>query len=235
MTKRIEKIVLLVGGPEGAPLQAFFKNACADLCVEMVTTLDDLEQALCPTARLVSFGTGLIVPEYILKSLHFPAYNIHPGPPEYPGIFPSVHALYEKATSFGTTVHEMAERVDEGAIVYVSRFSIPPTLDRLGLDLASFEDVLRLMPGLAPRMAKPEGLKPSGDLWSEKKRTLHDFKNLCCLPEKIDADEFALRYRAIGEGPDHALEINLHGHRFVLAAKEQSDVVRAGQPVAMKK
>ena len=37
---------------------------------------------------------------------------------------------------------------------------------------------------------------------------------MCELPSDINEEEFALRYRAVGEGPEHALYVNFHGCRF---------------------
>ncbi|MBL8644875.1 MAG: hypothetical protein JNK21_13150, partial [Rhodospirillaceae bacterium] len=53
-------------------------------------TLADLSHVLSgdlKRTRLVSFGSGVIVPEAILSVLP-PSYNFHPGPPAYRGLFP---------------------------------------------------------------------------------------------------------------------------------------------------
>ncbi len=78
--------------------------------------------------------TGVIVPTQVLDQLGFGAYNFHPGPPAYPGFAPAQFALHERAAEFGATAHVMAVRVDEGPIVGVELFSIPP-----GASVASLE------------------------------------------------------------------------------------------------
>jgi methionyl-tRNA formyltransferase len=178
--------------------------------------------------RILSVGAGFIVPEALLRRAAS-AYNLHPGPPEYPGIFPSVFALYDRALHFGVTLHEMAPRVDSGPIVAIDRFPIQPRWDRLALDTAAFAAMIALLKRLAPaltNLASP--LVPNGETWSGALRTKRDFQALCRLPEDVTADEFAHRLRAVGEGPHHALTISRYGREFRLVSANTGDVVRAG-------
>ena len=68
----------------------------------------------------------------MLDAFAGPSYNFHPGPPNRPGRYPSVFALYDNARHFGITVHEMLPKVDSGAIK-VARLDSgrygPPTLN----------------------------------------------------------------------------------------------------------
>jgi methionyl-tRNA formyltransferase len=199
--------------------------------VEVASTLTALEDALFKgtDCRLISFGSGVIVPHAILGQLPGPAYNFHPGPPAYPGIFPSVFSLYDQLSEFGVTLHEMAAKVDSGAIVAVLNFPVPPTWDRLALDTATFGALLRLLEHLAPQLAdisKP--LPQTKHAWGAKKRTRADFDGLCNLPENTTAQEFARRYRAVGEGPDHALTFTRFGRTFRLAPQRSGEIVRGG-------
>jgi len=214
--------------PLGIPLRA----ASPKLEIVLARTLAELEAAATSTPlRIVSVGSDVIVPERILTRLATPAYNIHPGPPNYPGIFPSVFALYDGAKTFAVTVHEMAAAVDSGAIVAVDEFPIDPAWDRLSLDTATFQVLLKMMARLAPQLAdvtKP--LPHATHRWSGPTRTRKDFDALCRLPEDTTPDEFARRYRAIGEGPDHALTITRFGRTFRLQSETRGPVVRGGQP-----
>ena len=108
-------------------------------------------------SRILSVGSSVIVPRRILAKLPLPAYNLHPGPPNYPGIFPSAFALYEGAREFGVTLHEMAAIVDSGAICMVERFKIDPRWDRLSLDTHTFVVLMHVLERTAPhgRCARP--------------------------------------------------------------------------------
>ncbi len=213
------------------PLQA----AVPDLRIEFAWSADELRQAVIrqPEAtRLVSLGSDIIVPADVLGRLPGPAYNFHPGPPAYPGIFPSVFALYDGAEHFGVTLHEMAPKVDSGAIVAVDTFAVPEDWDRLALDTATFAALQNLLARTAPHLANVDVPLPTiSEAWTGTSRTRKDFNALCHMPEDVSADEFARRYRAVGEGPEHALTISRFGRIFRLMSKQHDGVVRGGQRV----
>jgi len=168
-----------------------------------------------PDTRLIGFCTPLIVPADVLDALTRPAYNFHPGPPEYPGLFPAVFALYDGAGQFGATCHEMTAEVDGGAIVGVTRCDIRAETDRLNLEALSRQLVAHLFTEMAPALVYTETpLQPVGEAWGTPVRRRADFDALCQLPDDVDAAEFERRLRAVGEGPNHALRINLHGRHF---------------------
>lgn len=218
-----------------------FKDALAarlaapGLILDLAPALADLDRLLTAgtaDTRLLSVGAGFIVPPRILQALNGPAYNLHPGPPEYPGLFPSVFALYDRRPRFGITLHEMAARVDEGPIVAVDTYDLLPSWDRLALDSATFGAMLNMIARLAPALTDiSRPMSRLGVTWSAAKRTRKDFDALCALPEDADTQEFARRLRAVGEGPDHAITLTRFGRRFRLQSDLQADVVRAGVKV----
>ena len=158
------------------------------------------------------------------------AYNFHPGPPEYPGIFPSVFALYAGEKNFGVTLHEMAAVVDSGPIVAVERFAIKPEWDRLALDTATFTALTHLLARCAGHLNDTNTpLAHASETWGTPRRTRKDFDSLCRLPEDASAEEFIRRYRAVGEGPEHALTVSRFGRTFALQPTRGGDVVRGGQ------
>lgn len=212
----------------GRPLRA----ASPKLEIVLARTLAELEAAATSTPlRILSVGAEVIVPARILAQLATPAYNIHPGPPNYPGIFPSVFALYDGAPTFAVTLHEMAEAVDSGPIVNVDEFTIEPSWNRLALDTKTFAVLLGMVSRLAPQLADVTTPLPhSARVWSGTKRTRKDFDALCRLSEDATPEEFARRYRAIGEGPDHTLSITRFGRTFRLQSETRGTVVRGGQP-----
>ena len=201
----------------------------------MVVTLSELESALAnspKTTRLISFGSGVVVPGAVLARLAGPAYNFHPGPPAYPGIFPSVFALYDGAARFGVTLHEMRPEVDSGPIAAVDDFAIDAAWDRLALDSAIFTALIGLMERLAPQLADvTRPLSIIDRTWQGRRRSRKDFDALCRLPEDTTPAEFARRLRAVGEGPEHALTLTRFGRSFRLEPEKVGNVVRGGQPV----
>ncbi len=231
----IEEILLLTDPAMVDDLEAILLAANPGLRIVRVQTLAHLE-TICPTrretTRLISFGSEIIVPATVLKRLGAGAYNFHPGPPSHPGRFPSCFFIYQGGTRFGTTVHEMAARVDSGPISAVDWFDAQPDIDRRGLDSLTFGSLLKQFERLAPHLAtRPEALPHIDVVWSGRTTTQRDFEALCRLPANVDETEFRRRYRAIGEGPDHALEITLFGHRFGLDNRHPDTVVTVGGKV----
>lgn len=209
------------------------RTVAPTLDLQTVVNRAELEMALDgpELVRLVSFGSGVIVPAALLARATAGAYNFHPGPPSYPGIFPSVFALYDGAATFGVTLHEMAARVDSGSIIAVDEFDVPKTWDRLALDTASFNALMGQFVRMAPHLTNlAQPLLRTTLTWGAQRRTRKDFDALCQLPEDVTAPEFARRYRAVGEGPDHALTITRFGRTFRLESAPAANVVRGGQP-----
>lgn len=97
------------------------------LDVRVMTTLaglDHLDDHQVRQSRLIAFLFPDIVSSKLLNALGFGAYNIHPGPPHYPGWAPIAFAVYQQAQSFGATLHHMEARPDTGAIVDAENFAI---------------------------------------------------------------------------------------------------------------
>ncbi len=173
--------------------------------------------AAAPDARLIGFCTPLIVPAEILSGRPGGAYNFHPGSPEFPGLFPACFAIHENARQFGATCHEMTADIDQGAIVGVTRCDMPADIDRLNLEALSRQLVTHLFNEMAPVLVRTDERPLSIDeKWRGPIRRRADFEALCVPPEGVDAVEFERRHRAVGEGPDHALRIPIHGRMFRL-------------------
>lgn len=230
------RLILMTQREFEEPLSDALRRAAPGVSLSFAWSLKDLEAELAhdpDASRVLSIGSDVIVPGTTLRRLASPAYNLHPGPPNYPGIFPSVFALYEGAQEFGVTLHEMAPVVDSGAICLVERFKIDPRWDRLSLDTHTFVVLMHVVERTAPLLADVRAPLPhSGDAWSGQRRTRKDFDALCRLPENFTAIELAQRLRAVGEGPEHCLTTTRNGQAFRLETGRRGAVVRAGHTIA---
>lgn len=183
-----------------------------------------------PPTRLIAFASGVMVSPETLGQLQGGAYGFHPGPTHYRGLFPSAFAIYDGATEFGVTLHRLTAEPDAGPIIAVDRFQIPGGCDRLALDILTLDRMVALLKRTAGFLTNLDVIPaPCGKIWSGPVRRSADFNALCRITTQTSADDFARRYRAVGEGPFHALEFELHGHRFKLDNRRTSEVVRAGQ------
>lgn len=195
---------------------------------------EDLDRRLAedPTGtRVIAFCTATIVPRRHLDRLGAPAYNIHPGPPNYPGRHPESWGAYRDAGRFGATLHEMAPRVDEGAIVDVEWVELPPGSGQSDYGMSAFRAAITLFMRWAPRLFSDEVSLPRHPTyrWSGAKTTHADFVAMCRVDPSIDKEEFLRRQRAFAQQPGSEMTVNLHGTEFRWVAPLPE---REGKPAA---
>ena len=198
------RIILLTGDTEFPFLSKALQDANPSLDILHANSSSALAAAMgksdAAALRLLSFSSNVIVPAEILSALPSPAYNFHPGPPDYPGSHPDSFAIYEGATRFGATVHEMVARVDAGPIVQVREFDIPEGADALELATLAYQQIAALFFDLAPLLATSDAPLPRIDRhWGTQKRTRADYARMQEFGDDLDDAERALRQRAFGD------------------------------------
>ena len=214
-----DTIILLTGPAEQVALASVLRGHNPQLTIYPATTsehLAALDAAILPRARLVAFSSAVIVPSSLLGALGFGAYNFHPGPPEYPGWAPAHFALYDSATEFGATAHEMAARVDSGPIIDVARFAIPADIGVLGLEGLAYAHLARMYWQLAQKLATEAAPLPRQALgWGPKKNSRRAYQAICDIPLDISREELERRMRVFG-GNHFGVSptIRLHGVEF---------------------
>lgn len=201
-TAEIRRIILLTGEAEAEALTPLLVESNAKCEVKHAMTRDDLLEVCSDTivgSRLIAFCSPVIVPSTVLSAMDCGSFNFHPGPPSYPGRYPSVFALYDGAGEFGVTVHHMAARVDEGPIIAVEYFPIPDACDLLGLDTLAFKALIDIFRRLSARLASDATpLPPRNIAWTGVKRAKADCDTLCFADPNLPEDELARRRRACG-------------------------------------
>jgi len=218
-------IILLTGPVEEAALTAVLRNYNSRLAIHVAKSLADLEAIdarVLRNARLIAFITPVVVPARILDSLGFGAYNFHPGPPHYPGWVPAHFAIYERATTFGATVHVMTRRVDAGPIVAVEIFDVPPNASIQDLEASAFSQLARLFWRLAETLAtQHEPLPELPVQWSGRKSTRRLYAAMCDIAPDISKEELDRRIEVFGAGYFGIFPtVRLHGRLFRYAADE---------------
>jgi methionyl-tRNA formyltransferase len=214
-----DTIILLSGEAERGALPFALFGHNPHLQVRPVQTLADLaalDGNLLARSRLISFVTPVIVPGDILHRLGYGAFNFHPGPPEYPGWAPAHFALYDGATSFGATVHVMAERVDSGPIVDAALFPLPGNISVMGLEGLAYAHLAKMYWKLARMLATDAAPLPVQPLsWSNRKNSRRAYQAICDIPLNISKEELERRMRVFG-GHHFGVSpaIHLHGVEF---------------------
>ncbi len=215
----VKEIILLTELIEVEPLTQILHECAPVTPITHVVTrreLDAVVESGLAGKLLIGFCTPVIVAKPILDKLEGPAYNFHPGPPNFPGLFPACFAIYSGSRRFGVTAHEMYEKIDEGPIVGVEWVDISLDIERIHLEAKSHQLIMQLFERLAPEMVKGLPLTHTGDQWSGYVTRRKDFESLCEVPSDISLAGLKLRYRAVGQGPLHSLNLKIHGVRFNL-------------------
>jgi methionyl-tRNA formyltransferase len=177
-------------------------------------------------SRLISFGSAHYIKPHILSLIGFGSYNFHPGPSNYPGWAPFSFALYEKASNFGVTVHEMTPQIDAGIIVGTKNFKIPNACDlQLLMDLTT-EVMYQLFDELVLDFAKRDtSLLSNNEDWSGHIWTKSDFKNMCHIPLDISKEEMDRRIVAFGYSDGINLPfIDLNNDKYLIADPDDNTV-----------
>ncbi len=198
----ISHIILMTGEVEAPILTQILRAYNPALTVTPVTCAADLAPACAAPGlgtRLLSFCSSVIVPGDVLAALPGPAYNFHPGPPERPGRYPAVFALYDDANAFGVTVHEMLARVDSGPIVAAEWFEMQPAWDLGLLEEQTLIHLITLFKRLAPHLANhATPLMRMPIPWRGRKTTKADADALGMITADMAPEEVARRRRACG-------------------------------------
>ena len=162
--------------------------------------LADLPDDFLMSSRLISFGSRHYISPDILNRIGYGAYNLHPGPTNYPGWAPFYYAIYDQATQYGVTFHEMNSQIDAGDIVRVREFDIPPqsTTQQL-VNLTEFH-MFELLKELAPALTnQAEYLEHTNREWQRAPLKKKDFLDICNIPLDISKEELSRRIFAFGD------------------------------------
>lgn len=181
-------IVLLTGEMEFRALKQELLATKPSLQISSAKSNEDLakhiSEGIHPNCRLIGYCTEEVVRGSILKAF-CSAYNFHPGPPGFPGIYPAHFALYTGASSFGVTAHEMTEQIDAGKIVGCKEFQITHGATLQSLEIESYMQLHSLFIELAPGLAETDTpLQPLQLMWGPHRYTRSEFNTLRGLTEK---------------------------------------------------
>jgi hypothetical protein len=219
-----ETVVLITSfsGHELARLKAAFAEVSDIRVISTAQQLGELQFG--PRMLLLSFGTGVIVPDEILSRLGRPAYNLHAASPEFPGRDPHHHAIYRRAKTYGATLHIMTEKVDAGPIVAIETFPVPSDATPDSLLAAANEVGIRTIEKCGRRLLNAEPMPALPDVvWGKVKTTRSDLIRLSRMSPLIDEDEFQRRFHAFDGGEHDNLVVELH-HRTFRIDKRSSTV-----------
>jgi methionyl-tRNA formyltransferase len=168
---------------------------------------------------LFNFLAPMIVPVDMLSAIRRESINVHPAPPEWPGVGSASYALYAGDATFGVTAHRMTAQVDAGDILRVVRFPIglddncDAVFDRaLSRSVSVFIEVCDVL-------AHDGRLTPSGDRWARPATTRAQFEQWMHISPSDPEEEIARKVRAVRSRRFPGPFVELAGFRFELPPK----------------
>ncbi|HEU5056296.1 MAG TPA: formyltransferase family protein [Kofleriaceae bacterium] len=164
---------------------------------------------------VLSLLNGYIVKPALLEAAGGRAFNVHPGPPEYPGRDPWHFAYYDGFPRAGATLHRMSPRVDDGEILDVAEREFDPTLSVVEYaELCRRLAVSLLLRNLAAILAGAIEPRCRRTWRAEAKRSRRDFTTMCEVDSSMSADEIARRLRSFHDPRHENVYTVIHGHKF---------------------
>ncbi|MCQ8185490.1 formyltransferase family protein [Parvularcula maris] len=206
------RLIFLCGEAEGEAFQNHVEKLDAGLetvWCSSVASLDLVTRSGGHRTRLISFLTDVIVPDEIIQRLRPKPINIHPGPPEYPGAHGLTFAIFNGASHYGVTVHEMTAKVDDGPILMVDRFPLPGDAELVPYGNEVYARAVALADHVIHHCVRTEGPMPHarGEAWSKHHCTRRRLKALLTAQDYLTPSDQERLIRAAGpllEKPEKA-------------------------------
>lgn len=149
---------------------------------------------------IISYLAQWILPKQLLEKAQLAAINLHPGPPDYPGIGCTNFAVYNEEKEFGITCHHMLAKVDSGSIIMVRRFDIFPTDTVYSITQRCYVVILHSFFELMSGFLKGNGFPDSKEQWTRKPYTRKQLNELCELRSDMSEKEIERRIKATTYG-----------------------------------
>ena len=149
---------------------------------------------------IISYLAQWIIPGAVLQNAKVAAINLHPGPPEYPGIGCTNFAMYNNEKEFGITCHHMQARVDSGQIIGVRRFPILDNDTVYSVTQRCYSEILHLFYELMTAFITNNKFPESTETWKRKPYTRKQLNALCELTDDLDEKEVLRRVKATTYG-----------------------------------
>lgn len=169
---------------------------------------------------VISYISPWIVPKHVLDNTRIAAINLHPGPPEYPGIGCTNFAIYNGEKEFGVTVHHMKEKPDRGDIITVERFPIFNNDTVYSLTQRCYAYIYLSFVKLFSLILFNKPLPKSEEKWKRKPFTRNELNELCRITKDMPECEIKRRIKATTYPDMPGAFIELGGVKFSITGEE---------------
>ena len=176
---------------------------------------------------LFHFRSYCILKKRLLDRVSIAAINFHPSPPKYPGAGGINWALYNGDSSSGITVHDMNEKVDNGAILKTydvpihKNDTVSSLLSRVHhQQVTAFYDFVGKITIGGEAYIESQRILSEKESWGNHVGRMKEIDELQNVNLNINKEELEkiIKSTSIGNfGPI----VNLHGHKFYYRGKNK--------------
>lgn len=142
-----------------------------------------------------SFLSKKILKKKFLNYTKYHNINFHPGSPEYRGIGGYNFAIYNNEVYYGSTAHEMNEKIDNGIIYNVKKFKIKK-YDVKSLKNQTYLEMKKQFVELLEYIKKKKSVSPLKIKWSKNLYTRKKLNNLSKINLRMKKKEINRRIKA---------------------------------------
>jgi len=222
----INSIILLNNGLYVPHIEGELKALNPSMQIIALNELSDLiaiPHSVLEASRLIAFLSEVIIPLSVIKNMGYGSYNFHPGPPMRPGWSPLEMGIYEGDKVFGTTLHEVHQLVDAGAINGMNLFAIPTNADAITLDQLIFKSIVTLFGQKKTELLEEKPLITLPIPWGYKRSTKSSNLAYLDITKEIAEEELLLRIRAFGYDEKYKIKFYEDGHVFEIENPSSND------------
>lgn len=171
---------------------------------------------------IFSYHNYWLIKKNVIDSANIMAVNFHPGTPELPGSGSYNWAIYLNKKKFGTTIHLMNEKIDNGKILRVKTFRIDKkiTLEKLikksdKFRKSTFINFISFLNKQNSFTIKQFLMKNRKHFWSRKARKISDLDKIKTLNFNLSYHEIKKRVRAF-HTDKYPVTLNFKKFKFIL-------------------
>jgi len=173
---------------------------------------------------IICFRSLYILTKSFLNRASIAAINFHPAPRTSRGSASINWALYNNDKSFGTVVHLMNEKIDDGPIIHASNFSILKNYSVVSLQRRAYLETVKVFKTIIKGLLKNHQIylnrkinycKMKKIIWKGRVRKINEIDYM----QKIKFNYSKEKIKKIIKATNikgYPVYIELHGYKFVL-------------------
>ncbi len=169
---------------------------------------------------LISFLNSKYINKEIIEKIRNESFNFHPGPPEYPGFGCYNFALLDKVNFYGSTIHMINDRFDNGKIINVKKFKTSyKTLNLDKLISMTHKSIFEQAKNFISSLIKGQIKKNDNFKWKRKAYSKKEFEIAREIKLKDTKANIKKKIKAFTYKNFDCVYINFRGFKFEFKKK----------------